>query len=95
MTSLPESSFHEIAANMREIADQGARSIELARSQPWAQGPGTQAELAALATDVRIAGQLAELFAHLVPHEEVCRDFFAGLLEAVVDFGTEAERRRA
>lgn len=93
MESLPETSFREIAANMREIADQGARSIDLARSQPWAQGPGTQAELAALAVDVRIAGQLAQLFAELAPHEELCRDFFAGLLAPVADMAEDARRR--
>ena len=95
MPEIPDTPFGAIAENMRELAEQGCRTIDLAQSQPWAQGPGTQAELAALRTDVQIAGQLAELFAALEPHEELVRDFLTGLLSPKVDFTAEMVRRRA
>lgn len=95
MTELPPTSFGEIAAHLTESADQAARTIELAKSQPWAHGPGTQAELAALAVDVRIAGQLAALFAAIEPHEELVRDFLTGLLNFPMESEHSAERRQA
>ena len=95
MKEIPETPFREIAVVMESVANGAAMSIDIAQAQRWAHGPGTQAELAALAVDAKVAGELAMLFAALAPNEELVRDFMTGLLAAPVDLAAVPTRRRA
>ena len=80
MSKLPDAPFSEIAVNLQGAAAGARIAIGYAQHEPWAQGVGVQAEIASWSRDARAADILSDLFEALAPHEELVRDFVAGLV---------------
>ena len=80
MLALPDISFAEIAVRLFSHA-QSARAAASC-GEVWAArygAAGTGHAAAMLAEDAEIAGRLYQFFRDAAPHEELIRDFLAGL----------------
>lgn len=80
MPKLPDQTFDEIAAQLLGYAN-GAREAATCGAV-WAEmygGSGLSHSVRTLERDAVTAGQLYEFFRAAAPHEELIRDFLAGL----------------
>ena len=80
MPKLPDAPFAEIAVRLFSHA-QSARAAASC-GEVWAArygAAGTGHAAAMLAEDAEIAGKLYQFFRDAAPHEELIRDFLAGL----------------
>lgn len=83
MPRLPDASFDEIAAQLHGFAN-GAREAANAGAV-WADrfgAPGLAHTVAVLDRDAIVAGQLYAFFREAAEHEDLIRDFLAGLDDA-------------
>ncbi len=77
---LPEASFAEIEAFLRGYCDETRAAANVA--EVWAAkvgSPSLKGTTNLLDRDAATAGQLFALFRDLAPHEQLVRDFLAGL----------------
>lgn len=80
MPKLPEASFDQIALMLLGHAA-GCRSAA-STAEVWAARHGSTSlavSAAVLASDAAVAGELYRFFREAAPHEELIRDFIAGL----------------
>lgn len=76
----PDASFAEIAAFLRGTSDELRAAANVA--EVWGAkvgSPSLACTTDLLGSDAEIAGQLFALFRDLAPHEQLVRDFLAGL----------------
>lgn len=79
---LPRQSFAEIAVDLKlyaESAQQACQAGEIMLARGGWAAPGMTHTLKELHAAAEMAGKVHGLFMALIPHEEIVRDFFAGL----------------